>query len=146
MISVAYSQDVEKAKALAYAAHEGALDKSGRPYIGHPARVAERMETDEERVVAWLHDVVEDTDVALERIAAEFGPETAAAVDCISRRGSESWADYLVRVKSNPVARAVKISDLIDNSSLSRLERVTARDVQRQARYNRALFFLMDVD
>ena len=72
-----------------------------------------------------------------------FGPETAAAVDAVSRRDGEEWDDYLKRVKQNPIARQVKISDLIDNSNLSRLQDVTMRDVERQARYNRALKYLL---
>ena len=141
---MAYSTDVEKAMNLAREAHKGAPDKAGAPYINHPERVAGRLKKPEEKVVGWLHDTVEDTDVTLARIEAEFGPETAAAVDAVSRRKGESWADYLVRVKANPVAKAVKISDLIDNSNLSRIPHVTLKDVKRQKKYNRALFFLME--
>ncbi len=141
-----YSTDVKKAMETARKAHEGAVDKSGEPYFTHPARVAERMRSPEEQVVALLHDVVEDTDVTLETLEAEFGPETAAAVDAISHRKKESWADYLIRVKANTVARAVKISDLIDNSNLTRLKEVTAKDVKRHAKYNRALYFLMEIN
>lgn len=143
---MAYSTDVERAKALALQAHAGQVDRAGEPYAGHPARVAARMRTDEARVVAWLHDVVEDTGVTLAEIEAAFGLETAAAVNAITHRGDEPWGDYLYRVKANPVATAVKISDLIDNSNLSRLPEVTARDVARQAKYNRALYFLMNAD
>ena len=116
----------------------------GSPYVEHPARVAGRMETPEEQVVGWLHDTVEDTGLSLEEVERQFGPETAAAVDAVSRRDGEAWEDYLERVKRNPTARAVKISDLIDNSNLSRLDRVTMKDVRRQEKYNRALQFLME--
>ncbi len=143
---MAYSTDTEKARALALRAHAGQVDRAGEPYAGHPARVAARMQTDEARVVAWLHDVVEDTGVTLAEIGEAFGPETAAAVDAITHRGGEAWGDYLFRVKANPVAAAVKVSDLIDNSNLSRLPQVTARDVARQAKYNRALYFLLNAD
>ena len=68
---MAYSTDVERAKALALRAHAGQVDRAGEPYAGHPARVAARVRTDEARVVAWLHDVVEDTDVTLAEIEAE---------------------------------------------------------------------------
>ena len=68
----------------------------------------------------------------------------AAKSDAVSRRDGEAWEDYLERVKRNPTARAVKISDLIDNSNLSRLDRVTMKDVRRQEKYNRALQFLME--
>ena len=100
----------------------------------------------EAQVVGWLHDTVEDTPLTVEAIAGQFGPETAAAVDAISRRDGEFWEDYLERVKVNPIARRVKISDLIDNSNLSRLPRVTKADVERQAKYNRALLYLMEED
>ena len=141
-----YSTNVERAGALASLAHAGAVDKAGAPYIEHPARVAARMNTPEEKVVAWLHDVVEDTDTTLDEIRVHFGAETAEALDAITHREGEPWADYLMRVKAHPIARAVKIADLIDNSNLSRLPVVKPKDVKRQAKYNRALYFLMDVD
>lgn len=141
---MAYSTDVEAAKALAARMHAGQTDKAGLPYITHPMRVAERLESPEEKVVAWLHDTVEDTGLTVDDISARFGPETAEAVDAVSRRDAEAWEDYIDRVAANPVARAVKISDLIDNSNLSRIPRVTTRDVKRQARYNRALMKLLE--
>ncbi len=140
------SRDTETAKAWAYRLHEGQTDRAGQPYVTHPERVAARMDTPEERVVGWLHDTVEDTDLTLGEIEVFFGPETAAAVDAISRREGEAWEDYLERVKKNRVARAVKISDLIDNSNLSRLARVTLKDVERQKKYNKALRYLMKED
>ncbi len=143
---MSYSLDVEKARAFAQKAHAGAVDKAGEPYWNHPARVAGRLSDPAEKVVGYLHDVVEDTEYTVDDIRAAFGEETAEAVDAISHREDESWADYLIRVKSNPVARVVKISDLIDNSNLSRLPVVTAKDVKRQAKYNRALYFLMELD
>ena len=137
------SKDIESARLLAKHQHQGQVDKSGKPYILHPTRVAGRMRTPEEKVVGWLHDVVEDTGLSLCDIERQFGPETAAAIDAISRREDEPWGKYLERVKHNPIARAVKISDLIDNSNLSRLENITLTDVRRQEKYNRALQFLM---
>ena len=138
-----FSKDVKTAQAWAEKLHQGQVDKSGKPYVGHPARVAGRLDSLEAQVVGWLHDTVEDTDLSLQEIEIEFGPETAAAVDAVSRKGGEEWEAYLHRVKTNPIARQVKISDLIDNSDLSRLDKVTIRDVERQAKYNRALMFLL---
>ena len=138
-----YSRDVEAAKALATRMHEGQADKGGLPYITHPQRVAARLETPEAQVVGWLHDTVEDTGLTLTQISEQFGPETAAAVDAISRREGEKWGDYLKRVAANPMARQVKISDLIDNSNLQRIPQVTMKDVERQKRYNKALRKLM---
>ena len=138
-----YTELTIRAMQTAYIAHMGQADKAGVPYIFHPYHVAEQM-TDEYAVcAALLHDVVEDTGLSLCDIERQFGPETAAAIDAISRREDEPWGKYLERVKHNPIARAVKISDLIDNSNLSRLENITLTDVRRQEKYNRALQFLM---
>ena len=141
-----YSVDVMTAKAWAARWHEGQRDKAGKPYVTHPERVAGRLSAPEEQVVAWLHDTVEDTGLTLREIENAFGPETAAAVDAVSRRPGEDWEDYLRRVKQNEVARKVKISDLIDNSNLSRIPAVTMRDVDRQLKYNQALRYLMDME
>lgn len=141
-----YSTDTEQARKLAESVHRTAVDKAGEPYIHHPERVAGRLDAPEEKVVGWLHDVVEDSAVTVDQIGNLFGPETAAAVDAVTHRPLETWADYLARVRKNPVARAVKISDLIDNSNMSRLPKVTRSDVERTEKYLRALRFLMDLD
>ena len=141
---MSYSINVAAARALATKAHEGQTDKAGLPYITHPERVASRMENPEAQVIGWLHDTVEDTPITLRDIGAAFGPETAAAVDAISRRDGEPWSDYLERVAANPMARQVKISDLIDNSNLSRIPHVTLKDVERQKKYNKALKKLLE--
>ena len=139
-----YSIDVAAARALATKAHEGQTDKAGLPYITHPERVALRMESPELQVIGWLHDTVEDTTLTVKDIAERFGPETAASVDAISRRDGEKWSGYLDRVAANPMARQVKISDLIDNSNLSRIPHVTLKDVERQKKYNKALKKLLE--
>lgn len=141
---MSYSIDVVAAKALAIKAHNGQTDIAGLPYITHPERVASRLETLEAQVVGWLHDTVEDTALTIQDIAEQFGPETAAAVDAISRRDGEKWSDYLARVAANPMARQVKISDLIDNSNLGRIPHVTLQDVERQKKYNKALKKLLE--
>ena len=141
---MAYSTDVEAARLLATQAHSGQTDKAGLPYITHPERVAGRLEDPAAQVVGWLHDTVEDTALTLAEIEAQFGSETAAAVDAISRREGEAWSDYLDHVQANPVAKTVKISDLIDNSNLGRIPVVTMKDVKKQERYNKALQKLME--
>ena len=79
------SRDVRTARTWAEKRHEGQADKSGKPYVEHPARVAGRMETPEEQVVGWLHDTVEDTGLTLQEVEAQFGPATAAAVDAAGK-------------------------------------------------------------
>ena len=141
---MAYSTDVALAEVIARGAHFGAVDKAGKPYIEHPERVAGRLDDPRLKVIAWLHDVVEDSCISLELIWDRFGEETANAVDALTHRKGEMWADYLTRVKKNEFATAVKISDLIDNSNLSRIPQITMRDVDRQAKYNKALRFMLE--
>lgn len=135
-----------KAYSLAYRYHLGQKDKAGAPYIAHVCRVAERMTTDDERAVAYLHDVLEDTILTEDDLRAEFPPHIVDAVVALTHQGFESYNGYIARVKLNSLARAVKISDLIDNSNLSRLPVVTMKDINRQEKYNRALKFLMKED
>ena len=136
---------IEKARTLAEQKHAVQTDKAGLPYIGHPERVASRMKERDEIIVGWLHDTVEDTDLSLLEIAETFGARIADAVDAISRRPDEKWGVYLRRVKANPIARKVKISDLIDNSNLCRIPEPGMGDVARQEKYNKALRFLMEL-
>ena len=67
-----YTKNTRKAMNIAYNAHMGQYDKSGIPYIFHPMHLAEQMDTEEECIVALLHDVVEDTDVTFEELEKEF--------------------------------------------------------------------------
>src|SRR5690606_21048736 len=115
---------VELALKTALEVHEGQVDKGGSAYILHPIRIMTQMTTDEERIVALLHDCVEDSDsFNLSRVEELFGSTVAAAVDAISKRRGETYEAYLERVRANPVARAVKLADLNDNSDTTRLAR-----------------------
>ncbi len=125
---------LEDAVELATRAHAGQLDKVGEQYIGHPLRVMRAVadsvaETGVDRVqaqlVAVLHDVVEDTDLALEDLASlGYPPEVVAAVDALSHRPAESVEDYLARVAANDLAIVVKRADMADNSDPARLARL----------------------
>ena len=113
---------VEGAADVARGAHAGQVDKSGQPYIGHPARVAARVRGDDfAEAAAWLHDVVEDTDVTLDDLRRDFPDELVAAVDALTRRRHEEPDDYYARVRRNPLALRVKAADLADNSDAARL-------------------------
>lgn len=101
---------------LAVDAHAGQVDKAGEPYILHPLRVMQAVFSETDRVVAVLHDVVEDSStVGLGDILALFGEEVRAAVDALTRRDGEDYFDYVRRAKANPIARRVKWADLCDN-------------------------------
>ena len=116
--------DIQRAKTRAARAHHGQFDQAGRPYIAHPERVVGHLvnPTADEVVVAWLHDVVEDSEVTLQEVEEEFGPTVAATADAITRRPDEADSDHCyARVKANAVALKVKAADLADNTDPARL-------------------------
>jgi (p)ppGpp synthase/HD superfamily hydrolase len=131
---------LEKAISIAALAHAGQRDKAGAPYILHPLRVMMKMTTEQERITAVLHDLIEDTDWTIERLAREgFHREIRAAVDCLTKRKGEGYKAFIQRVSLNPLAVTVKLADLEDNLDVSRLKQVTAADEKRIEKYRNAL-------
>ncbi|WP_018683160.1 HD domain-containing protein [Actinokineospora enzanensis] len=129
---------------IAHDAHEGQLDKSGGPYIQHPLRVMAAVSGEHEKMIAILHDVLEDTPVTADDLRAAGCPsDVVTAVIAISKRPGESQEDYLTRVAANPLALAVKHADIADNSSPARLATLDAPTRERlSAKYVHALAFL----
>ena len=76
-----YTKDVKKAINIAYNAHMGQKDKFGIPYIFHPVHLAELMDTEEECIVAILHDVVEDTNITFKELEQVFSKEVIEATN-----------------------------------------------------------------
>ena len=98
-------------------------------------------------VVALLHDVVEDSDYTLEMLKeAGFGQDVVGAIALLTRtediHTDEEYMAYIMKIKENPIARAVKIADLTHNSDMTRLSVVTDKDIMRAAKYQRALMLL----
>ncbi len=133
---------IEFAKAIAHYAHKGQIDKGGNPYIEHPAFVASQVSTNEEKIVAWLHDVLEDTDFDKNELQRIFGDEIMDALDCVTRREDESWDSYIDRVSMNPIAIKVKLADLTHNMDLRRISNPCANDYARIDRYKKTYAFL----
>lgn len=125
---------------LAEEFHRGQTDKLGKPYIIHVVNVALNVSPGQARIVALLHDVVEDTKCTLAFIREEFGDEIADAVDAITKREGEKYLTYLHRVRSNELAREVKFADIGDNcadgrvAALDEVDRLRLREKYRLAR------------
>ena len=112
---------IEKALQIAARAHEGQTDKNGQPYILHPLRVMNAVEDEAAKIVAALHDVIEDSSVTVEDLRQEgFEVGVLAALECLTHRKGESYSDYVARCKCNVIARQVKLADLEDNARPSR--------------------------
>ncbi|MCK9930727.1 HD domain-containing protein [Frankia sp. Mgl5] len=132
---------LEDAVALAARAHTGQLDKAGDEYIGHPLRVmgtvgrtapAAGVDPSLAQMAAILHDVVEDSEVTLDDLAASgYPPAVVAAVDALSHREGEPQEAYLARVAADRIAVVVKRADMADNSDPRRLGRLPVEDAQR---------------
>ena len=130
---------LEDAIALAVEAHRGQRDKAGRTYILHPLRVMMRLETDTERMVAVLHDVVEDSAWTLEQLRTLGYPEEVlGALEHLTKREGETYEAFIERVRPHALARRVKLADLEDNMDVRRLMAVTPKDAERLARYRAA--------
>ena len=135
------------ARAIAERVHAHDVDKSGAAYIEHPAHVASMVDGDDAKAVAWLHDVVEDHgDIwSLNDLrAVGLSEEVVAGVDAMTHRVGEDYLDFVRRAAADPLARVVKLADVVHNMDLSRLQQVRPRDVRRiEEKYLPALKILV---
>lgn len=137
---------IAAARAIATVAHRGQVDKAGEPYIDHPRRVAERV-AERDRYIpgdvaaAWLHDVLEDTDVTADDLLAAGIPDNVVGiVRAVTRTGIQSPEDYYAAVYDWPGARIVKLADIADNLDPKRLALLDDATIARLTRkYAKAL-------
>jgi (p)ppGpp synthase/HD superfamily hydrolase len=131
---------LERAIMIAAEAHAGQVDKAGAPYILHPLRLMLQMERTEDRIVAVLHDVVEDTDWTLEGLRHEgFSRIVIEAIGSVTWRTHEDYEDFIQRAAQNPIGSRVKLADLRDNCDLSRIANPKAKDFKRVDKYRWAI-------
>lgn len=134
---------IDIALAIAKKAHAGQVDKAGVDYIKHPIYVASQVTTEQEKAVALLHDVIEDSDITVEDLLVSgLSNEVVTAVQILTKKKGQSYQEYLEKVKSNNLARVVKLADLKHNSDLSRLKSVTNTDYDRVKKYKNAIRYL----
>lgn len=136
---------VERAIAIAAEAHAGVPDKAGSPYIFHPLRVMLGVLTEDERIVAVLHDVVEDCPKwNFDRLRSEGFSETVlSALDSVTKRKDEDYDAFILRAGANEIGRRVKLADLADNCDLSRIKKPSDRDYERVLKYRKAELVLL---
>ena len=134
------NQLLSKAINLAMQAHAGQTDKAGLPYIGHVMRVMQAGRTIDEKIVGVLHDIVEDTPWTFEALLTEgFPAHIVDALRCVTKlHDDEPYKQFIERVKTNPLAVAVKINDLTDNMDIRRLADITDKDAIRLRKYLKA--------
>jgi len=137
---------LEDAISLAAEAHRDQKDKANAPYILHPLRVMLRMETETDRIIAVLHDVVEDTSVTLRDLqVAGYSTEIVVAIEYLTRAKGEEYEQFIERMKGNTLAVKIKIADLEDNLNFERIKEPNEDDLRRYEKYRRALAVLRKV-
>ena len=120
-------------------AHRGQRQRNSLPYVLHPLTLMLGMDSLPAKIVAVLHDAVEDSEWTLDQLEAEgFPPEILAAIDCLTHQPEEPYEAYIDRLSHNALARQVKLADLRDNMDIQRLPSLHDRDLDRLGRYHQA--------
>ena len=110
------SQYLHKAITIACDAHQGQSSINGEPYILHPLRLLIKAKSNEEKIIAALHDVIEKSNISLADLKNKgFDQNIISSIDSLSRRRSESYVDYIARLMKNNISVKIKLLDLADN-------------------------------
>lgn len=137
-----YTELTKKAMKICFEAHKEQTDKAGLPYVFHPFHLAEQMDDEYSTVVALLHDVVEDSEMTLEELAKEFPKDIIDAIAMMTHDSSVDYFEYVKEIRTNEIARKVKLADLTHNSDKTRLSVVTEKDEARYQKYLKAIEIL----
>ena len=138
-----YTPMTKIALKLCFEAHKDQIDKSGMPYVFHPFHLAEQMADENTTIVALLHDVIEDTEYTLDDLRKfGFAEDVLSAISLMTHADDVTYMEYVAKIKTNPIAKAVKLADLKHNSDLSRLDRITQKDEERAKKYKQAIELL----
>lgn len=138
--------NLERAIQIAVEAHAGVKDRGGKAYILHPLSVMMRVESDAEKIVAVLHDVIEDTDWTFDDLNEEgFSQEIIDALKSVTKTSDEEDYDqFVLRAQKNEIGRKVKIADIKENLDVTRLAHLTEKDTTRINKYKKALRLLTE--
>lgn len=129
---------LERALEIAADAYRGQTDKGGAPYVLHPLRLMMQMNTEEERIVALLHDVVEDSDCTLTDLRDKgFSDRVVSAVDTLTKPPEADYDAYVKSIDPDSLAGVVKRADLEDNMDLTRLNELDSDARTRLQKYHR---------
>ncbi|MEN1729275.1 MAG: HD domain-containing protein [Pseudomonadota bacterium] len=135
---------LERAIEIAARAHAGQVDKAGQPYILHPIHVMLRVKSEEERIAAVLHDVVEDCEVTMEDLQREgFTAAVLEAVDALTKLDGETRIEAARRAVVNEIARVVKLADNAENMDMRRIPNPGPKDFDRLEQYRQVRSILL---
>lgn len=134
----------EKAIELASYYHKNQKDESGVPCIEHVRKVSDYCSDENAKIVAMLHDILEDTECTRQDLEnAGIPMELIDRISLLTKREGMSEEEYYSGIKADPCAREVKISDLLHNMDLSRLDNPSKYQINRNIRYLKKLCYLL---
>jgi len=141
-----YMSNLHRAIEIAVIAHGNQMDKSGMLYILHPLRIMLQAQTEEEKILGAIHDVVEDVEEwTLERFRQEgFSERIISCLDNLTRRQDETYAEFIERCCQDILSIRVKLNDIADNMDITRLPTMEEKDLGRMKRYHRARLRLLE--
>ena len=130
-------QQLSDALAFAAMCHKGQFDKGGFPYILHPIRVMQLLDTEDQELmaIAVLHDVVEDCGITFDDLRKTMSERVVLGVDALTKRPGETVNQNIIRIRNNPDARQVKLADLQHNMDPQRLKGMREKDMLRMNKY-----------
>lgn len=127
--------------------HYGQKDKAGREYYFHPLRVSQRCLEIKQKIVALLHDTIEDTGLTPDELReAGFGEDIVNGVLSVTRNEGETYAQFIERANNDIYGSSVKISDLEDNMDITRLPDLKEKDWHRLNKYLHSWRYLCNIE
>lgn len=135
--------NLQRALEITIAAHKNQKQKDGSPYAFHPIRLSMSVTSEEQKIVALLHDVVEDTEWTIENLQREgFSENVIDALRLLTHDDGSPYEEYIERIAGHALARSVKLADLTDNMDIKRIPEPSEKDYARLQKYHRAWNFL----
>lgn len=142
---LSYNEQFQIALELAVEKHKNQTDKAGNPYILHPLHVMENVNSKEGKIVAILHDIIEDTDITEDYLLKiGLSKRIVDAVVALTRSEDIDYQEYIKNLGSNPLAKEVKLADLEHNMDLKRLPTLEEKDLERNRKYQIAYHYLIN--
>lgn len=142
---LSYNEQFQIALELAVEKHKNQTDKAGNPYILHPLHVMENVNSKEGKIVAILHDIIEDTDITEDYLfKIGLSKRIVDAVVALTRSEDMDYQEYIKNLSSNPLAKEVKLADLEHNMDLKRLPTLEEKDLERNRKYQIAYHYLIN--
>ena len=135
----------DRVESIAKKYHSNQTDLGNNPYMNHIKSVVDGVSLIEEKIIAYLHDTLEDTDMTMGKLRQYRVPEFIIAhVNLLTHEKEEDYFEYVRRLRHYPLAKAVKLADLKNNMDTSRLKKITEKDKERVKKYKKAYKILKE--